>query len=103
MTLVDCIADWLRWAYSVISRWTRAPSLCSNSRSVCNSRHQSVDLLHRGAGHPLQQRADIVGHHLAFGFRRPAQRGDVPANELANFSFHRTLRRLVELSTALSV
>ncbi len=37
MILVDCIAAWLRVAYSTISRCTRAASLCRRSRRVCSS------------------------------------------------------------------
>src|SRR5215471_21305120 len=37
MILVDCSAAWLKVAYSTISRCTRAASLCSVSRNVCNS------------------------------------------------------------------
>ena len=33
MILVVCIADWLKCAYSAISRWMRAASACSRSRS----------------------------------------------------------------------
>src|SRR6516165_1155720 len=37
MIRVDCMAAWLKEAYSTISRCTRAPSFCSVSRSVCSS------------------------------------------------------------------
>src|SRR5262249_24839376 len=58
---------------------------------------QRVDLLPRGAGYPLQRRADIAGDHLAVGLRRPPQSGDVAAYEFADFPFHGRFRRLVHL------
>src|SRR5215510_253160 len=50
---------------------------------------QLVDLLHRGAGHALQQRADITRDHLALALRLTPKGGNVAPHELADFPFHR--------------
>ena len=58
--------------------------------------NQPVDLLDRGASHPLQQRGDIVGDEVAVvssWIAPPA--GDVPAHEFANLPFN-----LANLSTS---
>ena len=37
MVLNDCLASWMRMAYPIISRCTRAASFCSVSRNMCSS------------------------------------------------------------------
>ena len=98
MILVDCSAAWLKVAYSTISRCTRAAFVLQHVAERLQFGDQLVDLLHRGARHPLQQGRDVVGYHLAVAFRLAPQAGrHVAAHEFPDFPFHRRLHRILEI------
>ena len=58
---------------------------------------QPIDLLHRRAGYPLQQRRDVVCDQLAVHFGRATEAGAVPADEFPDLSLDRHFCRLVEI------